>query len=1390
MEDYSEPLDLSLPSVKMKNNHSNTDLPLDLSKKRIDNPQIVHSGPFSNSIIKNIPNFSCDKRSRMHQACGPSSLPYMNSTKPRNAHSCIPVRNNYADNYEDELETSETPFDFSCRYAETKTCNNGQKNEHSNSNYKGKKSKNNNGNFSIYAETDLDQPTDYSLRYAENNPESDVEVCDNEEKTATTEFVGDSVKTYCTEGTPYETPFNFSTSTSMSDLRIGDKNLADGIDMREKKMKMEKSTPENEISDKISEEEIIVTDDQPQTPKMKSEFNSGLTSPEKPMNYCEEGTPGYFSRVSSFGSLNSAAAGSGEEKSSEDKDKCEDRLNTPKSDKMHQKLPGSEVKVVKFENIVNYCEETPLMFSRSSSLGSLDSIEQSMHDDRSSVISDFSRLTSGIISPSEIPDSPTQTVPPSPKQRKSSDLGGMRRQSSARRSLPIKWSIFEDDVTKFKEENTPAQFSVATSLSSLTIDDHDEPQMQNKSEQNCANGNRRDEQDENITMAKDSLHEETDRVSFHNTRENMQNRCFPLSGSGQFQSNFQDSPSLAYNDVSSKLPSRVLPPPLSAENNTRTYNTEDTPAVLSRNGSVSELSLSTLSILDEEPAPNRVYLSENSSQSSGERRNNLEKEKWSETSGNRIEVENVWVRRQSTKSSSPYRNVDNLPPFVASKDECCRFAVEDSPAQFSLRSSLSHLTIESEMASGILDFSLPKEASESPLRDNQENTVNTAEHDLEHPVDVVDSKEESSASSKDQEDEVVTENTSTDLCSHEEENINPSNENTQSFELKSDDSRYNSMKKRKWKWKWQFGSEDGQHSESGDSTQTDRLSSINNEEFDNGRRGRSEKNNGGSLDASFKKKKWWKWKFISKEKDQAGGAANVQETAHDSAVDDAQSQIANSSEDRESYSKEAGTLETRNKSKRWKWKWKLNFKDDENSKSEKSSLGLSKLKHHVSPEIAKEPLCVNDVFQSTDGPNEKKLVVKFLPENRNGAVSEVDGKSIEMAKPDDQSPKNTIRDEVRPAPVREKLDTPEPSDSEDSVIIEEINELSLSDVYQKSNKRIVLDHASKSEEVGGSENGTRKIMCDDQSDYAVLVEECIQLGMPKKKALAKNVPLNHSPALSFSPQRINGLDKSEPNKENCDIFTYNRASDYEINDEYIELARKNNGGDVDSNKYIETNSVHSNPSYPAVRNANRITNFDSSSLNRFSLGKASRNVFNSNDNILGDIPNRTSEKVNNPNVKRPSYGGFDGEGKTPVVTKTECSNKPKVSGEIKEFVNGRITKQEMINSQSKRTVPKMSESPYNTGRSNLSSSDKIIPKNTAQASSRSEISVKSGCSTTSGKSPDFAALIEECIQLGMPKRRESSEETLSPTLSPSLMHQKQNYAKRWPEYLSRISNGK
>lgn len=86
-----------------------------------------------------------------------------------------------------------------------------------------------------------------------------------------------------------------------------------------------------------------------------------------------------------------------------------------------------------------------------------------------------SRRTSGVVSPSELPDSPTQMVPPSPKTRKTVDFSLGRvaprdLKSLNHRSNP-KSTVFEDKVTKFKEESTPIHFSAATSLSSLTIDD-------------------------------------------------------------------------------------------------------------------------------------------------------------------------------------------------------------------------------------------------------------------------------------------------------------------------------------------------------------------------------------------------------------------------------------------------------------------------------------------------------------------------------------------------------------------------------------------------------------------------------------------------------------------------------------------------------------------------------------------------------------------------------------------------------------------------------------------------------------------------------------------------------------------------------------------------------
>ncbi|KAH0552150.1 uncharacterized protein LOC123270267 [Cotesia glomerata] len=81
--------------------------------------------------------------------------------------------------------------------------------------------------FGDYAETDLDEPTNYSLRYAERNSD--------DEKLATEYFAGseqdDTVKTYYTEGTPRGTSLN----SSQSDLQYDKMKLPDRLPVSKNK---------------------------------------------------------------------------------------------------------------------------------------------------------------------------------------------------------------------------------------------------------------------------------------------------------------------------------------------------------------------------------------------------------------------------------------------------------------------------------------------------------------------------------------------------------------------------------------------------------------------------------------------------------------------------------------------------------------------------------------------------------------------------------------------------------------------------------------------------------------------------------------------------------------------------------------------------------------------------------------------------------------------------------------------------------------------------------------------------------------------------------------------------------------------------------------------------
>lgn len=187
----------------------------------------------------------------------------------------------------------------------------------------------------------------------------------------------DTVKTYHTEGTPH----NFSNATSMTDLLSLEDSKGNyepsykfQISKEQKQNKIEKTSKEYK---KGMQKESIIEDSKIQdmrgTKEVKNEksgrrFEKLMSSPQSPPKLC---------------------------------------------------IKDKENKVAISNNEEAHAQETPLMFSRCSSLDSLNDFDQhSIHDDQSSVISDFSHRTSGAVSPSDLPDSPTQTVPPSPTKYK------------------------------------------------------------------------------------------------------------------------------------------------------------------------------------------------------------------------------------------------------------------------------------------------------------------------------------------------------------------------------------------------------------------------------------------------------------------------------------------------------------------------------------------------------------------------------------------------------------------------------------------------------------------------------------------------------------------------------------------------------------------------------------------------------------------------------------------------------------------------------------------------------------------------------------------------------------------------------------------------------------
>ncbi|XP_067172758.1 adenomatous polyposis coli protein [Apteryx mantelli] len=138
----------------------------------------------------------------------------------------------------------------------------------------------------------------------------------------------------------------------------------------------------------------------------------------------------------------------------------------------------------------HYVQETPLMFSRCTSVSSLDSFES--RSIASSVQSEpCSGMVSGIISPSDLPDSPGQTMPPSRSKTPPPAQGAQVKREATKgkvsnaekrepgpRQAAVNAAVQRvqvlpdaDTLLHFATESTPDGFSCSSSLSALSLDE-------------------------------------------------------------------------------------------------------------------------------------------------------------------------------------------------------------------------------------------------------------------------------------------------------------------------------------------------------------------------------------------------------------------------------------------------------------------------------------------------------------------------------------------------------------------------------------------------------------------------------------------------------------------------------------------------------------------------------------------------------------------------------------------------------------------------------------------------------------------------------------------------------------------------------------------------------
>ncbi|XP_023979672.1 adenomatous polyposis coli protein isoform X7 [Physeter macrocephalus] len=395
---------------------------------------------------------------------------------------------------------------------------------------------NQNVNQSLCQEDDYedDKPTNYSERYSEEEQHEEEErptnysIKYNEEKHHVDQPIDYSLK-YTTDIPSSQKPaFSFSKNSS------GQSTKTEHISSSSENT----STPSSNAK---RQNQLHPSSAQSRSGQAQKATSSSCKVPsinqETIQTYCVEDTPICFSRCSSLSSLSSAEDEIGCDQTTQEADSAntlqiaeikensgtrstEDSVSEVPTVSQHIRTKSSRLqasglssesarhKAVEFSSGAkspsksgaqtpksppeHYVQETPLMFSRCTSVSSLDSFES--RSIASSVQSEpCSGMVSGIISPSDLPDSPGQTMPPSrsktpppppPQTAQTKQEVPKNKAPSAekRESGPKQAAVNAavqrvqvlpdaDALLHFATESTPDGFSCSSSLSALSLDE-------------------------------------------------------------------------------------------------------------------------------------------------------------------------------------------------------------------------------------------------------------------------------------------------------------------------------------------------------------------------------------------------------------------------------------------------------------------------------------------------------------------------------------------------------------------------------------------------------------------------------------------------------------------------------------------------------------------------------------------------------------------------------------------------------------------------------------------------------------------------------------------------------------------------------------------------------